>query len=134
MYLFAFIRHSDPTKVRIGERELTEREVGLLKMTKGCSVPLSPLATTAPEESCDRIKKLFDDADPEHTGEVSGSILLAFPFLLYDPSAEEKYVDAVNAFGAVDFSLLSELESKKDSSIVDLIDSLYLEGALAEIL
>nr|GEV67016.1 retrotransposon protein, putative, Ty1-copia subclass [Tanacetum cinerariifolium] len=40
----------------------------------------------------------------------------------YDPSAEEKYVDAVNALGGVDFSLLSELESKKDSSIVDLVD------------
>ncbi|GJW61853.1 hypothetical protein Tco_0111188 [Tanacetum coccineum] len=52
----------------------------------------------------------------------------------YDPSAEEKYVDVVNALGAVDFSLLSELESKKDSSIVDLMDSLRLEGVLAEIL
>ncbi|GKD36045.1 hypothetical protein Tco_1251554, partial [Tanacetum coccineum] len=51
----------------------------------------------------------------------------------YDPSAEEKYVDVVNSLGAVDFSLLSELESKKDSSIVDLMDSLRLEGALAEI-
>ncbi|GJV94665.1 hypothetical protein Tco_1546242 [Tanacetum coccineum] len=46
----------------------------------------------------------------------------------YDPSAEAKYIDAVNALGAVDFSLLSELESKKDSSIVDLMDSLRLEG------
>ncbi|GJS15790.1 hypothetical protein Tco_0410262 [Tanacetum coccineum] len=51
----------------------------------------------------------------------------------YDPFVEEKYVDAVNALGAVDFSLLSELESKKDSSIVDLMDSLCLEGILAEI-
>ncbi|GJT68792.1 hypothetical protein Tco_1020272 [Tanacetum coccineum] len=51
----------------------------------------------------------------------------------YDPSAEEKYVDVVNALGVVDFSLLSELESKKDSSIVDLMDSLRLEGVLAEI-
>nr|GEY91550.1 hypothetical protein [Tanacetum cinerariifolium] len=40
----------------------------------------------------------------------------------YDPSAEEKYVDAINALGGVDFSLLFELESKKDSSIIDLID------------
>ncbi|GKF35230.1 hypothetical protein Tco_0108430, partial [Tanacetum coccineum] len=51
----------------------------------------------------------------------------------YDPFAEEKYIDAVNALGAVDFSLLSELESKKDASIVDLMDSLRLEGVLAEI-
>nr|GEY19585.1 hypothetical protein [Tanacetum cinerariifolium] len=33
----------------------------------------------------------------------------------YDPSAEGKYVDAVNALSAIDFSLLSELESKKDT-------------------
>ncbi|GJX14818.1 hypothetical protein Tco_0206576 [Tanacetum coccineum] len=51
----------------------------------------------------------------------------------YDPSAEAKYVEAVNALGTVDFSLLSELKSKKDASIVDLMDSLRLEGPLAEI-
>ncbi|GJW68883.1 hypothetical protein Tco_0123307 [Tanacetum coccineum] len=33
----------------------------------------------------------------------------------YDPSAESKYIDAVNALGAVDFTLLTELESKKDT-------------------
>ncbi|GJX01944.1 hypothetical protein Tco_0185857 [Tanacetum coccineum] len=51
----------------------------------------------------------------------------------YDPFAESKYIDAVNALGAVDFSLLTELESKKDASMVDLMDSLRLEGPLAEI-
>nr|GEV11544.1 hypothetical protein [Tanacetum cinerariifolium] len=51
----------------------------------------------------------------------------------YDPFAEAKYIDVVNALGAVDFSLLSELESKKDSCIVDLMNSLCLEGILAEI-
>nr|GEV83860.1 ribonuclease H-like domain-containing protein [Tanacetum cinerariifolium] len=40
---------------------------------------------------------------------------------------------AVNALGAVDFVLLSELKSKKDASIVDLMDSLRLEGPLPEI-
>nr|GEU79152.1 hypothetical protein [Tanacetum cinerariifolium] len=44
-----------------------------------------------------------------------------------------KYVEAVNALGTVDFSLLFELKSKKDASIVDLMDSLCLEGPLAEI-
>nr|GEU46944.1 sugar carrier protein A [Tanacetum cinerariifolium] len=34
----------------------------------------------------------------------------------YDPSAEAKYIDVVNALGAVDFSLLSELKSKKDQA------------------
>ncbi|GKB70158.1 hypothetical protein Tco_0931570 [Tanacetum coccineum] len=51
----------------------------------------------------------------------------------YDPSTEAKYIDVVNALGAVDFSLLSELEFKKDSSIDDLMDSFRLEGTLAEI-
>nr|GEU43652.1 hypothetical protein [Tanacetum cinerariifolium] len=51
----------------------------------------------------------------------------------YDPSAEAKYVESVNALGAVDFSLLFELKSKKDASIVDLMDSLRLEGPLAKI-
>nr|GEU53778.1 hypothetical protein [Tanacetum cinerariifolium] len=52
----------------------------------------------------------------------------------YDPSAEAKYNDSINALGIVDFSLLSELKSKKDASMVDLMDSLCLEGPLAEIL
>ncbi|GKB24456.1 hypothetical protein Tco_0863857 [Tanacetum coccineum] len=51
----------------------------------------------------------------------------------YDPSAEAKYVDAVNALRTVDFSLLSVLKSKKDACMVDLIDSFRLEGPLAEI-
>ncbi|GJX11078.1 gypsy type transposase [Tanacetum coccineum] len=51
----------------------------------------------------------------------------------YDPSAEAKYIDVVNALGTVDFSLLSELKSKKDASIVDLMDYLRLERPLAEI-
>ncbi|GJT84496.1 hypothetical protein Tco_1066213 [Tanacetum coccineum] len=40
MDLFAFIRHTDPTKVRIGEREVREREVPLLELTRGRVVPL----------------------------------------------------------------------------------------------
>ncbi|GJR68892.1 hypothetical protein Tco_0014957 [Tanacetum coccineum] len=51
----------------------------------------------------------------------------------YDPSAEAKYVDAMSALRTVDFSLLSVLKSKKDASIVDLMDSLRFEGPLAEI-
>ncbi|GJS48763.1 hypothetical protein Tco_0598884 [Tanacetum coccineum] len=51
----------------------------------------------------------------------------------YDSFAEEKYVDVVNTLDVVDFYLLSELESKKDSSIIDLMDSLRLDGALVEI-
>nr|GEW35171.1 Gag-Pol polyprotein [Tanacetum cinerariifolium] len=52
----------------------------------------------------------------------------------YDPSTEAKYVEAMNSLGTFDFSLLSELNSKKYASIVDLMSSLCLEGPLAEIL
>nr|GEZ72993.1 reverse transcriptase domain-containing protein [Tanacetum cinerariifolium] len=51
----------------------------------------------------------------------------------YDPSAEAKYIDAENALGTVDFYLLSELTSKKDANMVDLMDYLHLEGPLAKI-
>ncbi|GJV94977.1 hypothetical protein Tco_1546554 [Tanacetum coccineum] len=50
----------------------------------------------------------------------------------YDPSAKQKYVDAVNALRTV-VPLLFILKSKKDASMVDLMDSLRLEGPLAEI-
>nr|GEV42075.1 hypothetical protein [Tanacetum cinerariifolium] len=51
----------------------------------------------------------------------------------YDPSIEAEYVDAVNALHTMDFSLLSVLKSKKDACMADLMDSLCLEGTLAEI-
>ncbi|GKG06358.1 hypothetical protein Tco_0326444, partial [Tanacetum coccineum] len=41
MDLFAFIHHVDPTKVRIGEREVKEGEVPLLELTRGRVVPLA---------------------------------------------------------------------------------------------
>ncbi|GJV83077.1 hypothetical protein Tco_1522975 [Tanacetum coccineum] len=53
--------------------------------------------------------------------------------MAYDPSAKAKYVDAVNALRTVDFSLLSVLKSKKDACMAYLMDSLRLEGPLAEI-
>nr|GEU83255.1 hypothetical protein [Tanacetum cinerariifolium] len=51
----------------------------------------------------------------------------------YDPSVEAKYVDAVNALRTVDFPFLYVLKSKKDACMADLMDSLRLEGPLAEI-
>ncbi|GJX59382.1 hypothetical protein Tco_0290772 [Tanacetum coccineum] len=39
MDLVAFIHHADPTKVRIGEREVGEGEVSLLELTRGRVVP-----------------------------------------------------------------------------------------------
>nr|GEV78740.1 hypothetical protein [Tanacetum cinerariifolium] len=70
MDLFAFIRHSDPTKVRIEERDLAEKEVKLLKITEGRTVSLDPPVTAASGDSGDRIDKLFDegnDAGQEHS-------------------------------------------------------------------
>ncbi|GKE62001.1 hypothetical protein Tco_1512368, partial [Tanacetum coccineum] len=67
MDLFAFICHSDPTKVRVGERNLAEREVKLLKMTEGRTVSLGPPVTAAFGDSSDSIDRL------NVVGDASGS-------------------------------------------------------------
>ncbi|GJU49348.1 hypothetical protein Tco_1218903 [Tanacetum coccineum] len=59
--LFVFICHSDPSKVRIREREPTEREVKLLTLTKGRTVLFNPPDSAASRDSDDSIDKLFDD-------------------------------------------------------------------------
>ncbi|GJX36312.1 hypothetical protein Tco_0247869 [Tanacetum coccineum] len=41
MDLFAFIHHADPTKVRIGEKQIKEGHVPLLESTRGRVVPLA---------------------------------------------------------------------------------------------
>nr|GEZ90961.1 hypothetical protein [Tanacetum cinerariifolium] len=63
MDLFAFIRHSDPTKVRVGEIENTKREVKLLMLTEGRIVSLDPPASATSGGSNDSIDKLFDEGD-----------------------------------------------------------------------
>ncbi|GJR33455.1 hypothetical protein Tco_1209139 [Tanacetum coccineum] len=76
--LFAFIHHSDPTKVRVGERNLTEHEVKLLKMTEVRTVSLNPPVTAASGDSGDSIDKMFDegsDADQEHLAEKDDDVL-----------------------------------------------------------
>ncbi|GJS33525.1 hypothetical protein Tco_0531907 [Tanacetum coccineum] len=76
--LFAFIHHSDPTKVRVKERNLAEREVKLLKMTEGHTVPLNPLVTAASRNNGDNIDKIFykgDDANQEHLVEKDDDVL-----------------------------------------------------------
>ncbi|GJX74839.1 hypothetical protein Tco_0313434, partial [Tanacetum coccineum] len=78
MDFFAFIRHSDPTKVRIWERNLAKREVKLLKMTEGRNVLLDPPATAASGGSGDSIDKLFDDGydvGQEHPVEKDDDVL-----------------------------------------------------------
>ncbi|GJV83076.1 hypothetical protein Tco_1522974 [Tanacetum coccineum] len=63
MDLFLFIRHSDPTKVRVGERNVAEGEVKLLTLTEGRVVLLVPPASAASVGSNDSIDKLFDDGN-----------------------------------------------------------------------
>ncbi|GJT44305.1 hypothetical protein Tco_0953020 [Tanacetum coccineum] len=78
MDLFTFIRHSDPTKVWVRKRNLAEREVKLLKMTKGRTVSLDPLATAASGDSVDSIDKLFDeehDAGQKYSVEKDDDVL-----------------------------------------------------------
>ncbi|GKG10474.1 hypothetical protein Tco_0341874, partial [Tanacetum coccineum] len=41
MGLFAFVRHADPTKVCIGEKQIEEGQVPLLESTRGRVVPLA---------------------------------------------------------------------------------------------
>nr|GEV53065.1 hypothetical protein [Tanacetum cinerariifolium] len=70
MDLFDFICHSDPTKVRIGEQNLIDWEVNLLKMTEGRTILLDPPVTAALRDSDDSIDKMFDegnDANQEHS-------------------------------------------------------------------
>ncbi|GKB21172.1 hypothetical protein Tco_0855095, partial [Tanacetum coccineum] len=78
MDLFAFICHSDPTNVLVGERNLAEREVKLLKMTEGRTISLGPPVTAASGDSSDSIDRLFDeehDAGHEHSVEKGDDVL-----------------------------------------------------------
>ncbi|GKB78957.1 hypothetical protein Tco_0945852, partial [Tanacetum coccineum] len=75
MDLFAFIRHSDPTKVQIGERNLAEREVKLLKMTAGRTVSLNPPTTAASGDNIDMLFDEGDDADKGHPVEQGDYVL-----------------------------------------------------------
>ncbi|GJV84054.1 hypothetical protein Tco_1523952, partial [Tanacetum coccineum] len=50
----------------------------------------------------------------------------------YDPSVEERYVSVVLALSDLDFNFLSQLESQKDASIADIMDSLCLDAPFAE--
>ncbi|GJZ83294.1 hypothetical protein Tco_0648467 [Tanacetum coccineum] len=52
MDLFAFFYHADPTKVRIGEREVGEGEVMLLQLTRGRVVPLAGVNDHEQERKC----------------------------------------------------------------------------------
>ncbi|GKC50427.1 hypothetical protein Tco_1073172 [Tanacetum coccineum] len=50
----------------------------------------------------------------------------------YNPSTEANYISVVIALHAVDFLILSQLESQKDASMDDIMGLLHLEGPTAE--
>nr|GEV58607.1 cold-regulated 47 [Tanacetum cinerariifolium] len=50
----------------------------------------------------------------------------------FNPSKEGDYVTAINALRDVNFSLLAQLEANKDSSMVDIMKLLQLEGPAVE--
>nr|GEY51057.1 hypothetical protein [Tanacetum cinerariifolium] len=63
MGLLSYIRHSDPTNVRVRERNVAEGEVKLMTLTEGRVVSLVPPTLVAIGGSNDSIDKLFDDGD-----------------------------------------------------------------------
>ncbi|GJS45354.1 hypothetical protein Tco_0595475 [Tanacetum coccineum] len=78
MDLFVFIRHSNPIKVQIGDRDLVEHEIKLLKMTKVRTVPLVPPVASTSGDSGDSIDKLFDEGNnvgQEHSIERDDDVL-----------------------------------------------------------
>nr|GEW90672.1 hypothetical protein [Tanacetum cinerariifolium] len=76
MDIFAFIYTSDPTKVRIVERERNEGEVRLLDTTIGRTVPLYPVAPDrADSELKASVERLFDEGgsgDQTEQGDSTG--------------------------------------------------------------
>ncbi|GKA93816.1 hypothetical protein Tco_0815802, partial [Tanacetum coccineum] len=62
MDIFAFIRTTDPTKVKVAKRERREYELRLLEITVGRTVPLLPVAPDHGESELDAsVDKLFDE-------------------------------------------------------------------------
>ncbi|GKF38869.1 hypothetical protein Tco_0118930, partial [Tanacetum coccineum] len=62
MDIFAFIQTTDPTKVKVAERERREDKPRLLETTVGRTVPLLPVASNRGESELDAsVDKLFDE-------------------------------------------------------------------------
>nr|GEU67081.1 nonaspanin [Tanacetum cinerariifolium] len=73
MDLLAFIHVSDPTKVKIGEREHAEGEAQLLDTTVGGVVPLLPVTPDRVDSELEAsIKKLFDESGGADQGNSAG--------------------------------------------------------------
>ncbi|GKE06647.1 hypothetical protein Tco_1398665, partial [Tanacetum coccineum] len=75
MDLLAFIRTADPTKVRIGERQLNEDELKLLDTTVGRIVPLLPVAPARAQSELDAsVDRLFDEEGSDNEEEPHDSV------------------------------------------------------------
>ncbi|GJW76755.1 hypothetical protein Tco_0138437 [Tanacetum coccineum] len=80
MDLFAFIHHADPTKVKIGEREVREGEVPLLELNQGRVVPLAGVndqgGVAAQGVGDDNVNEGSDDVAAADHAEQSGPFRL----------------------------------------------------------
>nr|GEX48376.1 hypothetical protein [Tanacetum cinerariifolium] len=68
MDLFAFIHHANPTKVRIGKREVREGEVPLLELTRGRVV----LLPSVDDQGNANVQGVGDDDVNEESGDAAG--------------------------------------------------------------
>ncbi|GJX01134.1 hypothetical protein Tco_0185047 [Tanacetum coccineum] len=75
MDLFSFIHVSDPTKVKVTERERREGEPPLLETTVGCTVPLLPIAPDRAKDKLeDSVDRLFDEGGSGDQTYQGGSV------------------------------------------------------------
>ncbi|GKB19937.1 hypothetical protein Tco_0853860 [Tanacetum coccineum] len=75
MDIFAFIRTTDPTKVKVAKRERREDEPWLLETTVGRTIPLLPIAPDCGESELDAsVDKLFDEGGSDTQVEQGHSV------------------------------------------------------------
>nr|GEX40193.1 glutathione S-transferase [Tanacetum cinerariifolium] len=134
---FAFIHHSDPTKVRICERELAEKEVKLLKLTEGRIVPLNPPVSATSWDSGDSVDKLFDEADDAEqersrktTREVSASTLppkkLRDDYHVATSITDGKCLAIIRSLVPESSSVSSGIAKPQDDGLADSVSGLNL--------
>nr|GEW13074.1 hypothetical protein [Tanacetum cinerariifolium] len=133
----AHMKATQDEQAKVLGTSVAELDAQLLEMAAHLDEEFYPHFLTARSErrtdlGCVINKGIHDGLRARIDHGKAGSDLFAVE--AYDPFAEAKYIEAVNALNVVDFSLLSELNSKKYACIVDLMDSLRLDGPLAEIL
>ncbi|GJR91672.1 hypothetical protein Tco_0215683 [Tanacetum coccineum] len=99
LFVFVYSRyytldeHSYPTFwdgdegwVRVGERNLVDRELKLLKITEGRTVTLDPPATTVSRGSSDSIYRLFDERDNARTEHYAEEDYVQYDVIAKDAS------------------------------------------------